>query len=1417
MRNIPICRGESPRALSQRNLDLFAFKRYGNKIWFIAVLVSIFTVIAANGASWASTTPQIAAGAYHTLTIKADGTVWAWGCNTYGQLGDGTTTYRMTPVLISGMDSVSAIAAGEHHTVAVKSDGTVWTWGYNSFGQLGDGTTTNRTTPAQVSSLSNVIAIAAGYYYAAALKSDGTVWTWGYNVYGQLGDGTTTNRNTPVQVSSLSGVIALATGYGHTIALKSDGTVWAWGLNVSGQLGNGTSASKTTPVQVSGLSGVSAVVTRYSHTVALKSDGTVWAWGFNQDGQLGDGTTTNRYTPVQVSSLSGVTALATGYGHTAALKSDGTVWTWGYNSYGQLGDGTNGPDANRYTPAQVSSLSVVIAIATGENYTIALKSDGTVWTWGRNSYGSLGDGTNINKNTPVKVNINLQETATLPIVTTGTATNVTSSSATLNGTVNANGTSTTAWFNYGITSGSYTGTSTTQSVSGSSDTSISAAISGLSASTAYYYRIAAQSSAGTSYGSETSFTTSAATIDLNNGLVAYYPFTGNANDGSGNGNHGTVYGASLTTDKFGNTNNAYSFDGVNDYINISDSSSLDLTTQFTLSAWIYPTSLMQDPAQGGIISKVGGVGGNNGYQFVITDTNSSILCQFNAAGESWPSNSLIASNNVPLNEWSHVVCTYDNNTSRIYYNGTLVGSKVIGSKSIVNSSSNFRISSDDNGNVWFAGSIDEIAVYNRALSASEIQQLYGGGTTTPTPTPPPSDTTAPSGTVSINSGASYTNSTSVTLTLSATDSVGVTGYYLSDRSTTPSASASGWTSVTSTTSYSGSVSYTLSSGEGSKTIYAWYKDAAGNVSSTASDTITLDTTSPTVSITSPTTSTTYTATSSTVSLSGSASDSTSGISEVSWSNSKGGSGTASGTASWSISSISLSSGDNVITVTAKDGAGNTNTDTITITYTATTAQPPTVTTGSATNVTSTSATLTGTVNANGLSTTAWFNYGVISGFYTGTSTTQTVSGSGATNVSATISGLSSNTNYSYRIVARNSAGISYGSAANLTTSAATPMPTPTVQPTPTKPPTLPPLPTLPPIPNISPTPSVECSQDGGISIQSIDPSEGTVLEVGKTYTFTVSVKYEFITAIKGSIGINAHDPNTGENLDNQTQNGVNVSSKSGEETVSVTTKISQNGNPVTVVGINVALFPDGYTCTYVSDRIQYKTDAASTTPAPVPTPTLPQKGGTVFGFVNDADENPLKGVTVTITGKGSFLVISGDGGKKVTMADPGSVLAVSTETDEDGYYEFVGLEAGVYALAYEKEGYVTQTQEVSLKEGEVKELGTVIMEEVEKEKITGYVVNIKGDPIESVRLRLRGIKTKVTRSASSDADGYFEFEDLDADTYVILAKKRGYKKSKKTVKLEEGESEEIEIEMRKTSKRGLIMPVNLQHEVGDIR
>jgi alpha-tubulin suppressor-like RCC1 family protein len=298
--------------------------------------------------------------------------VSAWGYNWFGQLGDGTTFNRDTPVQVQNLSGVAAVAGSSVHSLALKSDGTVWAWGYNGVGQLGDGTTFNRDTPVQVQNLSGVTAVAGGGGHSLALKSDGTVWAWGYNRNGQLGDGTTFNRDTPVRVQNLSGVTAVAGGASHSLALESNGTVWAWGDNAFGELGDGTHTDQVTPVWVQNLwfgFSVTAVAGSSVHSLALKSDGTVWAWGSNNYGELGDGTTFNRDTPVQVQNLSGVTAVAGGASHSLALKSDGTVWAWGDNQQGQLGDGTT---FNRHTPVPVQNLRRVTGVAAGDGHSLAV-------------------------------------------------------------------------------------------------------------------------------------------------------------------------------------------------------------------------------------------------------------------------------------------------------------------------------------------------------------------------------------------------------------------------------------------------------------------------------------------------------------------------------------------------------------------------------------------------------------------------------------------------------------------------------------------------------------------------------------------------------------------------------------------------------------------------------------------------------------------------------------------------------------------------------------------------------------------------------------------------------------------------------------------------------------------------------------
>ena len=337
---------------------------------------------------------QFAAGGYHSLLVRDDGSVWAWGDGTNaGQLGDGATVIRTAPTRTNGLSGAAVVAAGKFHSVAVLQDGTVWTWGLDQWGQLGLGSLGfgDHPIPKRVAALEGVAAVAAGRNHTVATNRAGSVvWAWGgREPSGQTCDGGNVGFQTlPVGVPGISRVAAIAAGDYHTLILKKDGSVW--GCGPGAVVGDVTSAPHSSPVQITGLSSVIAIAAGGNHSLALTQDGAVWAWGSNSSGQIGDGTTANsRVLPVKVPGIAGAIAISAGYGHSVALTQDGSVWTWGQNDSGQLGVAVS---ASRATPARVSGLPKTSAISAGESFTLAGTPDGAIYAFGANSYAQIGNG-----------------------------------------------------------------------------------------------------------------------------------------------------------------------------------------------------------------------------------------------------------------------------------------------------------------------------------------------------------------------------------------------------------------------------------------------------------------------------------------------------------------------------------------------------------------------------------------------------------------------------------------------------------------------------------------------------------------------------------------------------------------------------------------------------------------------------------------------------------------------------------------------------------------------------------------------------------------------------------------------------------------------------------------------------------------
>lgn len=339
---------------------------------------------------------SIDAGANHTLAIRNDGTLWSWGNNDWGKLGQTQTTIsNPIPNVVGNENNWQTISAGDWHSAGIKTDGKLWTWGNNFYGQCGNGTSgVSADGSLQQIGNENWFMVSCGLYYTLLIKSDGTLWSMGDNTYGQHGLGNSFSI-TPAQIGTDNIWKQVSANYNYSIGLKTNGTLWAWG---TGYLGNGIISTSNIPVQIGIDSDWDKIAT--SGTFAIKTNGTLWGWGYNQFGQLGDGTTINKPNPVQIGTDTNWIKISNHYNHTLANRTDNSIWAWGDNDYGQLGDATL---IDKIIPLQIGAETNWSTISNGEFFSIAIKSDGTLFTWGVNYDGRLGIGSTTNANIPTQV------------------------------------------------------------------------------------------------------------------------------------------------------------------------------------------------------------------------------------------------------------------------------------------------------------------------------------------------------------------------------------------------------------------------------------------------------------------------------------------------------------------------------------------------------------------------------------------------------------------------------------------------------------------------------------------------------------------------------------------------------------------------------------------------------------------------------------------------------------------------------------------------------------------------------------------------------------------------------------------------------------------------------------------------------
>ena len=339
--------------------------------------------------------------------------LFTWGLNSSGQLGLGNTTDYSSPKQVGSLTTWSLANGGmSYASFAIKTDGTLWSWGKNAHGQLGQGDTVNRSSPVQVGALTTWASFTGGRDACMAIKTDGTLWGWGRNAnYGQLGLGNLTNYSSPKQVGSLTNWLQVIGSNFNTTALKTDGTLWSWGKNTSGEGGLGNLTNYSSPKQIGALTTWSKLAMCRKGSLAITTGGALWSWGFGNSGQLGLGNTTSYSSPKQVGALTNWSDITEGNYRSFAIKTDGTLWSWGRGSSGALGLGNT---TYYSSPKQIGALTGWSKLAKSSSgagdFMAAIKTNGSLWTWGKNTNGALGLGDITNRSSPVQVGPSLKWT-----------------------------------------------------------------------------------------------------------------------------------------------------------------------------------------------------------------------------------------------------------------------------------------------------------------------------------------------------------------------------------------------------------------------------------------------------------------------------------------------------------------------------------------------------------------------------------------------------------------------------------------------------------------------------------------------------------------------------------------------------------------------------------------------------------------------------------------------------------------------------------------------------------------------------------------------------------------------------------------------------------------------------------------------